>query len=94
MLAVATGPPLDHLWMWQDEDALVVDVGALLSWIRSLKKRKTRKGTTTLIFCRELHRILWTASPSRWCLAALADCTAGCILVWLWTGSIRMGSPS
>lgn len=60
MLSEAIGPPIDDLWLWLEGDTILVNIGALLSWIRTLKKRKTRKGTTVLIFCRELHRILWT----------------------------------
>jgi hypothetical protein len=68
VLSEAIGPPIDDLWLWLEGDTILVNIGALLSWIRTLKKRKTRKGTTVLIFCRELHRILWTVRcwRSRW----------------------------
>jgi len=56
----AIAPPGLAPWLWKHENTILVNMGELLTWIGSVKTRKTRKGTTVDFFCLELHRILWT----------------------------------
>jgi len=56
----AIAPPGLAPWLWRHENTILVNMGELLTWIGSVKTRKTRKGTTVDFFCLELHRILWT----------------------------------
>ena len=58
----AIAPPSFRPWLWRQDNAILVNMGELLTWIGSVKTRKTRKGITVDFFCLELHRILWTVS--------------------------------
>jgi len=91
----ARGPPIDQLWLWRAGPGIYIDVGALFGWIGTIKKRKTRKGTTVQSFCLELHRILWTVCTTslqsrtaqltarRWCTGVDAEEPDPCgVLQW------------
>lgn len=84
VMDVARGPPASKLWLWRAGPAIHVDVGSLLTWIGSIKKRKTRKGTTVESFCLELHRILWTVRTFAVSASVWVNLLVGCVLVRMW----------